>query len=284
MKTISRVGIISIVCWAFFVGQVFAGAGSQIGYPSGPHFNLNVIGKKLGFICPPPQFDENLNQIYGNVIYVPENGANIKILMESGAKGPKNAPSTATLQVIDWCSGFSAGDGATLRLPMNLNGYRVYARVLAKPTDNPTVKITPGLEYVQDEFGTDLIYLGTAGFNFFETSYGLNTLFRPKGKSAAIDITPIFGWTGDACYLTNPNNPEYVEKTICGKDTSNPLDGIYDEFASTVDGVCPPGYTATTAYCKTYTGWIFNIADYVGYLWYVDNSGAKLLQVRFYPN
>ena len=28
---------------------------------------------------------------------------------------------------------------------------------------------------------------------------------------------------------------------------------------------------------------LFNIADFVEYLWDIDNSGVKLLQVRFYP-
>ncbi len=287
MKTLSRVGIISIFCLVFFAGQLFAANLNENpnGFPSGPHFNLNIIGKKDGFTCPAPEYDGYGNQIYGNVIYVPENGTDIRIVMESGLKGPKSALTITELQVTDWCSGFTVGDTATLRLPKNENGYRVYARVLAKPTYDPYMEINPELIYAQDEFGTDLIFLASLGFNFFETSYGVNSVFRTKGKSTAVNITPIFEWSGDVCYLLDVSDPAYFPKTICGMDTSNPLDGFYDVFAPYVDGACPVGYTAITADCKTYTSqWVFNIADFVGYLWDVDNHGVKLLQVRFYPN
>ena len=287
MKTWSRVGIVSIVCLAFFAGELFAADENPNGFPSGPHFNLNIIGKKDAFICPPPEIVDQI-QIYGNVIFVPENGNDINILMESGAKGPKNAQTITELQVTDWCSGFGINDSATLRLPKNENGYRVYARALAKPTYDPTMEINPELVYTQDEFGTDLIFLATLGFNYFETSYGMNTVFRSKGKSIAVNITPIFEWSGDVCYLDVAQVPAplvelYPSKTICAADTDAVLG--YDTFAP-FDGVsCPAGYDQITANCATYESkWVFNIADFVGYLWDVDNNGLKLLQVRFYPN
>jgi hypothetical protein len=41
----------------------------------------------------------------------------------------------------------------------------------------------------------------------------------------------------------------------------------------------------TTVYCNEYVDeWVFNIGDFVEYLWNLDNNGVKLLQVRFYPN
>ena len=50
-------------------------------------------------------------------------------------------------------------------------------------------------------------------------------------------------------------------------------------------GICALGRTLVDAYCRTYTNeWVFNIADFVEYLWDLDNNGVKLLQVRFYPN
>ena len=63
------------------------------GYPSGEHFNLNLIAKKDNFTCPGPEYDEYGNQEYGNVIFIPRVQGNddITILMESGKKGPKNA-------------------------------------------------------------------------------------------------------------------------------------------------------------------------------------------------
>ena len=39
-----------------------------------------------------------------------------------------------------------------------------------------------------------------------------------------------------------------------------------------------------TGYCSDYTNeWIFNVAEFVDYLWTAENEGLKLLQVRFYP-
>ena len=40
-------------------------------------------------------------------------------------------------------------------------------------------------------------------------------------------------------------------------------------------------------YCVDYESdptWVFDIAEFVEYLWTTDNKGTKLLQVRFYPN
>ena len=54
------------------------------GFPSGDHYNLNIIGKKSGFTCPEQQYDLSGNLLYGNVIYVPETGTDIKIMMQSG--------------------------------------------------------------------------------------------------------------------------------------------------------------------------------------------------------
>ena len=65
----------------------------------------------------------------------------------------------------------------------------------------------------------------------------------------------------------------------------NEGDGIYEDCEDKVlDEDCPEGYVDVEAYCRSYTGeWVFNIADFVTYLWDTDNNGLKLLQVRFYP-
>ena len=74
-----------------------------------------------------------------------------------------------------------------------------------------------------------------------------------------------------------------TEKALCCID--NEGDGIYDECQDkVVDEYCAEIYVDDTAYCRSYTGkWVFNIADFVTYLWDTDNNGVKLLQVRFYP-
>ncbi len=44
------------------------------------------------------------------------------------------------------------------------------------------------------------------------------------------------------------------------------------------------GYELVPIWCTYYDEeWVFNIADFVEYLWDVNNTGVKLLQVRFYP-
>lgn len=51
-----------------------------------------------------------------------------------------------------------------------------------------------------------------------------------------------------------------------------------------VDGIY---YESVTAWCNHYESkWVFNIADFVGLLFDIEgpsNSGASVIQVRFYP-
>jgi hypothetical protein len=203
--------------------------------------------------------------------------------MQSG-KG-KKAAAIPTLQVIDPCSGFDQ-DGAVLQLPKNDAGYDVYARALATPTNNPDMNIMPDLIAVEDEFGNDLMYLGLVTSNGFETPYVSFT--RKKGKSVAVDITGLFEWTGDVCYFTE----DYCDPVL-GCDatmelccTDADLDGIYESCVpKEVDVECPEGTVQVTAFCNSYTEptWVFNVGDFVTYLWDIENNGLKLLQVRFYP-
>lgn len=265
------------------------------GFPSGPHYNLNVIGKKDSFTCPSQEYDANGAPIYGNVIFVPEVTKTdlsvqdpVQIIFESGLKGPKSDPTITELQVRDWCSGFLGTGSATILLPKNDAGYDVYARALAKPTNTPNVRIDPSLVWLQDEYGNDLYYLGTLGsVDYF--SWGMNTFYRKKGKSPGLDITPLFEYTGEVCYLTAPlDSSGYTVKPLCGLDSNS--DGIYEDIVLK-DLVkypttgCPTNYVEiATGYCKTYTEtWVFNIADFAQYLWSLDNNGVKLLQIRFYP-
>ena len=234
------------------------------GYPSGPHYNLNLIGKKDNFSCPPPQYlviaDNNgdgdidqivgscdagdiCEQVYGNVIFMPrnENGAAdpISITIESGRKGPKSKPGTTEYEVTDWCTqsfpddGSSPppwGDGATLRLPYNEYGYAVYARILGKPGEDggPTFDFTSReLVLVEDEFGNNLLLLGLVDENGAYTPQG-DPLTRtsgdgggkgkggPKGAKKATDISAIFEYTGDVCFIND------VETYCPDFDDTNP--------------------------------------------------------------
>jgi hypothetical protein len=286
MRNMIRMSFLVIVAVAFLAGAALATKpGKEVnpnGFPSGEHYNLNIIGKKAEFTCPEQEYDEYGNPIYGNVVFVPENGEGIEIYMQSG-KGKKAAAITK-LQVIDPCAGFD-GNGATLQLPKNEAGYRVYARALAKPTDNPDITTVPSLVAVEDENGNDLIYLGLVTDNGFETPSV--TFTRRKGKSKAIDITGLFLWSGEVCYFSPDDVNQDPSGYYCCSDTD--LDGLPDvcvEPDILDDGTmsCSEG-ELTPVYCKEYFDeWVFNIGDFVTYLWSTNNNGVKLLQVRFYPN
>jgi hypothetical protein len=279
-KTMLVVGLIFLL-----ISPVYATKPGELvnpnGFPAGEHFNLNIIAKGYDFSCPTLEYDEYGDPIYGNVIFIPEYPMyEVKILMESGRKGPKSSPTATELEVTDTCTGFDPNDSATLRLPKNDNGYAVYARALAKPSKDPddprTIEIfDPELVTVEDEYGNDLLYLGLVTDNGFQTTYA--EFSRKPGKSKAVDISGLFKWTGTVCYL-NPLD-SMTDPNHCCVDLD--FDGIYDECTPVTD---PSLCEGTLVYCENYTNtWVFNIADFVDYLWNIDNSGVKLLQVRFYP-
>ncbi len=326
----------------FVAGSAFAVKPPDVidksnGFPSGFHFNLNIHGKKLDFKCPTfysgddyngenhqgdygkYEDDGSGNMVwkYSGSLFIPEysalvdGGSCVKIKMQSGNRLSKREPAPTDLIILDPCSGFDCsgkGDDALFELPHNKNGYRVYGRILAKPTTNdPTITITPDLSFVEDENGNDLLFLGLVTSDGWETSSASFT--RTKGKSKAIDISGLFQWSGDVCHLslaeclyadpTATCTPRY----LCCYDTDS--DGIYDvcEDRTDTNGIggveetdeCPDrdfnsdtvndDVYPVTAYCRHYENeWIFNIGDLVEYLWDVDNNGSKLLQIRFYPN
>jgi hypothetical protein len=263
------------------------------GFPSGEHYNLNIIGKKAGFVCPVGEVDASGNPVYGNVIFFPRVQGNdaITILVESGSKGPKGATGTATLEVTDWCtesfpdSGAMTGDGATFRLPASTGGYAVYARITGKPGDDgePTVTFNEGeLEYVEDESGNDLILVGS-----FKD--GTTTIYRTgevtttsgKGVRKATDITGLFQWSGLVCSV--PDDLTLADDELCCQ-TDTAGNYVNCQLPETA-GVCPVDYQLVQATCAEYTEptWVFNIADFVGYLWDLDTTGAYVVQLRFYP-
>jgi hypothetical protein len=295
------------------------------GFPSGQHYNLNIHGKKAEFNCPEQQYYMEITgclddicgeyeegqlvencpdgftcietsvPIYGNSIFVPENGKGIQIYMQSGKVGGKGKKAEALPQnelwAIDPCAGFD-GDGAVIQLPPG--EYDVYARALATPTDNPNMTVTPELFAAEDEHGNDLVYLGLLTGDGFQTLK--DTFTRRGGKSTAIPITGLFNWTGMVCYTELPEGYTGAETTHCCNDYDS--DGIYDyccsdengnlsyeqeECSGDLSGFVVGECTEIQTYCNEHTdAWIFNIADFVNYLWNTDNNGLKLLQVRFY--
>lgn len=279
-KQIAYVFVVLVL--SVFCTELFAADVNPNGFPSGEHYNLNIHGKKDSFNCPEIEYDSYGDPIYGNSIFVPENGQG-SIYVESG-KGKKAAAITE-LQVTDPCA--FDGDGATIQLPPNNNGYRVYARVLAKPTDEPFIGLDSSLYMVQDENGNDLLYLGLVTDNGFETPSV--SLIRKKGKSKAVDISGMFQWSGTVCYFEEPLDGFESSSQVCCVDTDT--DGVLDQCSpAIIDTImdsftCEEGATLLTTYCKSFTAeWIFNVADYVSLLMESTNNGVKLLQIRFYPN
>jgi len=300
------------------------------GFPSGEHHNLNLVAKPEHFTCPGAEYDESGNQAFGKVIYFPraQGDLPITVLMESGTKGPKGAPLTSTLEVTDWCTesfpdyGQATGDGAVLRLPYNEKGYAVYAALGGRPLKDgePTVSISPGLFYVEDESGNDLVLLGlvdSSGTATFSSDgmilYRTDPSGTSKGRGSqkATNLTGLFEYSGEVCYVqSDPSAYCYDElgnytcatRDLCCVDEN--ADDIYEacDLLSNVgvlvdDGmggttlVCPSDPTIepylpipVSAACQSYANeFVFNIADFVGYLWDIDTTGAYLVRVRFYP-
>lgn len=275
---------IALIFFTFGIcGLVYASGENPNGFPSGPHYNLNIIGKKADFTCPAQEYDISHNPIYGNVVFVPEYGngeGKGEIYITSGKTGGRFS-TTTELQATDPCA--FDNNGATVKLPPNRNGYRVYARTLAKPTGDPVIGLYSSLYMVQDEFGNDLLYLGMITEIGFTTPS--MTFTRSKGQSKALEITDMFLWTGSVCYFTQPADATFTSTHVCCTDTD--IDGIYDDCQqpAVTEPYCTTGYNYVSAYCVSYTDeWIFNLGDYVAMLLDTNNNGVKLLQIRFYPN
>ena len=192
MRKLIGLGAVVALAAAFvFAGTANAGKPQQggdgpflgNGFPSGPHFNLLIHGKKLDFNCPAPKFEITVEndaqhtvgdivsgscpagdtcvEVFGNVINVPRTGNEVQILVSSGRKGPKGKPAITDLQVTDWCTEPFDNDAAVFLLPKNAEGYAVYGRVLGKPQDDPTFEFTDrDLFLVEDDGGNDLLLLG----------------------------------------------------------------------------------------------------------------------------
>jgi hypothetical protein len=289
-----------------------AGEGNQLiprpnGFPAGPHFNLNIHGKKADFACN--------STPGGGSVFVPEYGeATIQYVSNKKA-------SLTELMVLDPCAGFD-GDPAKVQLPKAEEGYYVFGRILGKPNNSskdgdassvilyPNVVVQacndtgadPGFGNWTSCPGDPLLALG---FILRQDVYvaGNETyqrfdpeLIKGKGKSKATDITPLFTYVGwvvhpalDVWPVGNPdgqitqedvpadayNTTLYPGVELCNEE---PLDVVtVEEWLCYQSGLTPP----MAWYFED--EWIFNIADLVVTEQGLVNDGTKLLQIRFYP-
>lgn len=261
---------------------------------SGEHHTLNIHGKKSDFNkqdCtaePDPITGE-----YGNNIFMPSNSGETlnQILIVSGkGKGSKKDLISA-YGVRDTCTNKFDGDAAEVILPPNDKGYFVVARVLGKPTDDPSLTMQNGeLKFVEDENGNNLLVLGLVTATGWETP--TKTLTRTKGKVTAVDITGLFLWSGDVCYFDSAyyctvEDPCILKQFCCEEYDLEGYCVKYDEASSTETeyNLCADGTDLITLECQEYLDkWVFNIGDFVGAMWdmYADGN-FKLVNIRFYP-
>lgn len=240
------------------------------GFPSGEHFNLNIHGKKAGFSCD--------GSGGGGSLFVPEQGASqIDFIQNKRA-------SVTNLTVLDACGSFD-GDAARVQLPAG--EYQVYARILAKPqkADEPReVVFYPKLIETCDDSGTANFTGATGCEESFLLGSGIvtsggafdldsQTLVRSSGKSGAVDVSALFQWSGYACDQAYDTDGDGEITLADAADADG--DGDIDDADLAL-------YLAAS--CTWFSNeWVFNIADLVVYGWDYQNSGSKLLQVRFYP-
>lgn len=325
MKTRTLAAVVTAAFTVLMAGKGLADKPVDVvmwsnGYPSGPHFNLNIHGKKDDYNCDPTSG--------GGSVFVPEYG-------DSEIDFVQNRKSSVTeLTVHDKCGSFD-GDPALVQLPKG--EYQVYARILAKPLkegESREVIFYPKLvEACNDTLsaldinGDGVIDLGdldtdSDGFPDLDldgngvvddadlalyydfsdaidctdsfllgtgvvTSSGVfdmdsQELIRTKGNSKAVDVTELFQWSGYACDQSYDRNGN-GEIDLGDLDTDG--DDIPDldlDANGVVDNADLTLYLEISCSYLT-SAWVFDIADLVVYGWDYKNNGAKLVQTRFYP-
>ena len=220
------------------------------GFPSGRHFNLNIIG------VPKDKEVPDMTGSNRHTIFVPlesgdDVGRSVKIQYVTDPADPDNFrvvdgnatdDNVAIIQVpYEYCLDYVAGCYEML-------SYDVYARALGKPGPDVGAIITAECEYMLDVVDP----AGTEGLTCEDTLLmGSFDVKRPGKKPVTVNITDIFRATG----------------CLDMSDPSIDPDGV---------GVC------NTGDLEFRNLWIFNIEELVSYMWDYDNNGLKLLQVRFY--
>jgi len=261
------------------------------GYPSGPHDNLNIHGKKSNYNC-----DSSPG---GKSVFILENG-------DSTIQYVSNKKSSVTdLVANDPCASAFDGDPVEVQLPSEKQGYYVFARVPGNHQNsggqsslimvpNPNIQACNNTEEGNPDFGDltscpddpnneDLLALGLITSNgvydlvdqeFVQVDNSGNEKGKGKGKSKAVDITGLFLWTGDVCddsFDTNDDGSITVADVLVDLNG----DGIIDDADLSI-------YLETN--CTHFDSeWVFSVADLVVVDHEITNDGVKLLKLRFYP-
>ncbi len=297
------------------------GAGKDVialsnGYPSGPHFNLNVHGKKIDWqgACDPG----------GKSVFIPE--------FTDQAKEPQtlqifsNKRSSVTdLWAKDPCTEEFDNDPAKVQLPSKdengeaIKKYYVFARTAAKPNNgnnepdsNMLLIPNPVLEACNqdvlndpnNDFGNldscfdkngnlvEVIVLGLVtndgALKVEDQKFvRINDSSPGKGIKKAVDITGMFLWTGAVCPDTLDTIPDGVLTPEDFGTTPEAIDA--DPLFGNGDGILTNAeflaYLLVNApECEFHKGeWVFNVADLVVESIDIKNDGVILFKVRFYP-
>jgi hypothetical protein len=128
-----------LIALGLAVGATGALAQTGNGAPSGPHYNLNILGKEE---CPTdPMTNGN-----GHVIFVLLNGGDAATNLNNKLSGTiskvnkiylQQAPDASTFAVLD--GNACDANGALFELPNPTNGYSIWARALATPGGSATM-------------------------------------------------------------------------------------------------------------------------------------------------
>ena len=156
MKKLSIIAVMAALVVAMVASGAFAGRGNEL--PSGPHYNLNIIGV-------PKDKTADMDRSHGRRIFVPLD-RKAKIWLQEGDR----------YQVLD--ANGTDGNGAKFQLPDpdpddNLVlAYSVFARALGTPGGQVTIT-TCGY----DQYGTE--YCSTES----------RLMVRDKGKPVTVNVT-----------------------------------------------------------------------------------------------
>jgi hypothetical protein len=291
------------------------------GFPSGPHFNLNIHGKKFDYNCD--------NTPGGGSVFMCEYGKS-KIQYISNKKF-----SLTKLFVVDPCSEcfkYAPDDNpVTVMLPHKIEldtgevvqtgGFFVFGRILGTPNngkkdpENPESSVILGLNEVMqacnddpnnpdpnfgDYTSCDEVALGLiVGSNVYDAEPEVYRRFDPtatggKGKSKATDITRLFtyeGWVSwGACPDTDGNGEINDADMVDWRTKYDPSPDLNKDNVLDVeewilyhpDTNCDGVIDEVDAT----TGGAYamnNIADLVFTQQGFVNDGTRLLQIRFYP-
>ena len=296
------------------------GAGKDVialsnGYPSGPHFNLNVHGKKIDWqgACDPG----------GKSVFIPE--------FTDQATDPQtlqifsNKKSSVTnLWAKDPCTEEFDNDPAKVQLPSKdengeaIKKYFVFARTAAKPNNgnnepDSNILLTPNpileacnqnvlndpnndfgnLDSCFDENGNlvDVIVLGLVtndgAFKVEDQKFvRINDSSPGKGIKKAVDITGMFLWTGAVCPDTLDTAIPFGVLTPADFGlTDAEVDFLFgDDVAPLTDSEFLAFLAVNAPECEFHQDeWVFNVADLVVESIDIKNDGVKLFKVRFYP-